>query len=121
MDKYYGKIISKVEGLQEGSDQIKIFFEDGSYFWMQHFQDCCESVYVHDIDQDRSLIGATWHGYDESSSAGESEWGSATWTFYRIATSYGVVWIRWLGESNGYYSESVYCGYCEEGDAPSQW
>lgn len=44
---------------------------------------------------------------EETSSSGEIEWGTETWTFYKFATVKGYVTLRWYGESNGYYSESV--------------
>lgn len=109
-----GKVISRVDGLYAGSGGIVLRFEDGTRLEFLHYQDCCESVYVNDVDGDESdLEGATllWveeavspEGFEENE---EDSWGSRTWTFYRIASSKGVVVVRWLGESNGYYSESV--------------
>ena len=120
----YGKIIKDVSGLDKGSDKVIVTFEDGSYFWMEHYQDCCESVSIVDIDGDFSsdMIGARWLGYDERSESGsENDWGSSTWTFYTLKTDRGYTWLRWLGESNGYYSEGVSHGYTKAGESRSRW
>ena len=79
-------------------------------------QNCCERVQVEDICGDLSgLIGTPIISAKESTNENENpegveppEWRDCfTWTFYRIATAKGLVVIRWYGESNGCYAESV--------------
>ena len=84
-----------------------------------HQQDCCESVRIEDIVGDLSdLEGEVLLKAEETSNifdllnTAEQEFSeSGTWTFYKFATRKGYVDVRWLGESNGYYSESVDLGY----------
>lgn len=71
----------------------------------------CVEVTVEDVVGDWSdLIGSplllveeTIGSHDPEADGGESY----TWTFYRFATVKGYVTVRWYGESNGYYSETV--------------
>lgn len=113
-----GKVIVDIET----DDLTYITFEcnDGSKYKMYHPQDCCESVEITDINGDlKDLIGSRLNIAEEvenqqlSKEEQEIEdninkYGdSYTWTFYKLATIKGYVNIRWLGESNGYYSESV--------------
>jgi hypothetical protein len=121
-DENYGKLITDVSGFEKGSGSVVITFEDGSTFHMWHSQDCCETVDINDIEGDTDLVGAIWQGYDERSEAGtENDYGSSTWTFYTIYTNRGYTWVRWLGESNGYYSEGVSHGYYAAGESRSYW
>ena len=80
-----------------------------------HGQDCCESVGINDIVGDLSdLVGEPLLIADEvdgESPADFEAYESYSWTFYKFATRKGYVDVRWLGESNGYYSESVDLGY----------
>lgn len=98
----------------DGNDRIIFVTADGDKYLMYHSQDCCESVVCDDIAGDlRDLIGQPLLVAEEVSSEppprGEDEYvpESETWTFYKFATIQGSVTIRWHGESNGYYSESV--------------
>ena len=81
---------------------------------MYHAQDCCESVTVDDIIGDLNdllgepIIVAEEVVSDENPEGVEIDYqDSFTWTFYKFANRNGYVDIRWYGESNGYYSESV--------------
>ena len=116
-DISFAELIGKVLTSIEKSDG-KIVFKagDGAQYKMYHDQDCCEIVYVESIVGDLDdLIGEPILVAEEATSDQDpadyknaSEYrDSFTWTFYKLATRKGYVDIRWLGESNGYYSERV--------------
>lgn len=95
-----------------GVHEIVFTTTEGQRYVMYHEQDCCESVTIDDICGDlHDLEGAPILMAEEASNSdipSEEKWNdSCTWTFYKFATRKGYVTIRWYGESNGYYSESV--------------
>jgi len=105
-----GKTIVNIEGLTKESDEVVFTLDTGEKLNMYHEQDCCEYVRVVDICGDvDNLLGSPLTMYEEASrTADEDECSECgTWTFYKLATIKGYVDLRWLGESNGYYSESV--------------
>jgi hypothetical protein len=123
-----GKTLTEI---QRNNNELIFICNDGSSYKMYHAQDCCESVFIDDINGDLGdLIGSPIlqseqvsnddflreenKRLDEKNKREEDEdedWdfdsSSCTWTFYKLATIKGYVDIRWYGESNGYYSERV--------------
>lgn len=106
-----GKIIVEITGAEEGSDIIVIRCTDNTVYKMYHNQNCCENVRVDDVVGDvQDLIGHEILLAEETTNSDDEPYegcDSWTWTFYKLATIKGYVDIKWLGTSNGYYSESV--------------
>lgn len=108
VEEMFGQTFSRVV-----SDDYTVTFEnDEVRYVLYHDTDCCESVYVEDIIGDlEDLIG--WplliSREDTNTDGPELSEESYTWTFYNFATFKGYATIRFLGISNGYYSEDVSC------------
>lgn len=110
LSELLGKTLTEIS---KDNDSITFMTSEGVMYKMFHDQDCCEDVRIEDIEGDlNDLIGSPILQAEESTNStdtfGKIEYpDSFTWTFYKLATVKGYVTIRWLGESNGYYSESV--------------
>ncbi len=109
-----GKTMTKV---YEDGHTVVFTTTEGEEYVMYHESDCCESVHVDSVvgclD---NLVGYPITNINEDISHDNPPdcnlddfkyQDSFTWTTYTISTAKGVVRIRWYGESNGYYSESV--------------
>lgn len=111
-----GKTMSSVKiiKINDIDDEIIFISTEGKRYTLGHIQDCCESVSIDNIVGDLAdLVGEPILMAEESTSDKNPEGVTKldqdcfTWTFYKFATIKGYVDIRWYGESNGYYSESV--------------
>ncbi len=101
-----GMILSAVD--VHDAEIIFRTFDTNRTFRLFHRQDCCEDVYVESVVGDVVDLLLSPILLAEEVVTGESGTDeSATFTFYKLATVKGYVDIRWVGRSNGYYSERV--------------
>ena len=107
-----GKVFTSIR-----NEDTELVFENATErFVFFHQQDCCEHVSIEDVCGDlQDLVGEPLLLAEEVSGEtpvdfNERDYESVTWTFYKFATRRGYVDVRWLGESNGYYSEGVSLG-----------
>jgi len=96
-----GKTIIRIDGLSEGNDEIKFVCSDGSEYSMQHHQDCCESVRIEDVcGTEGDIIGFPVLQAEEATSSDNPPGidpgyqDSFTWTFYRLTTNRGHLYLR---------------------------
>lgn len=110
-----GKTIVATSGIKAGDEDYTFTLSDGSVVRFYHDQDCCESVSVRAVNGDpdqllyKKIIFAEEDNPLEHPLVGDmSNADSHTITTFTIKTEGGwQMEIVWVGESNGYYSESV--------------
>lgn len=115
IESLVGKTLLSARG-KEGDNEMVFVTTDGVEVVFYHEQDCCENVSIEDVCGDlNDLVGSplliaeevTNRAEDNEDLAGHENYDSFTWTFYKFSTINGSVTVRWLGTSNGYYSEDV--------------
>lgn len=105
MTRFLNKLFYSVTATDS---QLGFYAVTGEHYSLYHDQDCYESVYIESISGDlTNLEGSPILRADEKIHTSDADGGSCTATFYTFATAKGYVDIRFNGESNGYYSESV--------------
>jgi hypothetical protein len=101
-----GKTLVSVSGIE--NNKVVFTLNDGTAYTMYHYQNCCESVRIEQVDGDIfDLINTPLLMAEVSYEEKDTDYGIEGWTFYRFATIRGYVTIRWSGNSNGYYSIGV--------------
>ena len=97
----------KIIGIYYDEENFQILTDDCVYAFY-HEQDCCESVWLTQVDGiSDKLIGSRIIIAEVVTDEKDTEYGHTTWTFYKIGTNKGMIDFRFQGESNGYYSETV--------------
>jgi len=104
-----GDVIDEIDQLE---DEIRLTMRSGKTVRILHHQDCCESVRIVGTDGDwKDIKGEILVSTSISESSGgdaPSEY-AESWTRTNIEfkTDSHTVISRWIGTSNGYYSESL--------------
>lgn len=110
IERLLGEVVVKIDDMETGSECVTFTCESGLELRLEYFPDCCASCSLVDFQDDKNdLIGMTILIAEEVSNFDEPYAGSDsyTWVFYKLATVKGYVTLRFLGESSGYYSETV--------------
>jgi hypothetical protein len=109
-----GKTITSIQGSNSDDSDTIITTSDGSSYTLTHIQDCCEHVRVYgtvgnidDVLNEEVIAAEDTNPMDNPNAPDYKYYESATWSQFRIVTNKGTFEIWWLGESNGYYSETV--------------
>ena len=109
LESLNGEILSHVDQLD---DEIMLTTVSGREIRIYHSQDCCETVSIEDTEGDwhrligKSILECT-HDEERNGYPPPAYPDSWTRTELTFKVDNHTVVSRWIGESNGYYSESV--------------
>ena len=104
-----GKTLTNIKIKIEDEDTIIFECLTGEKFILLHNRDCCEKVTIKDIvgDTNNLLNTPILLAEEIIGKNTRNDYGSQTYSFYKLRTNKGSIDITWFGESNGYYSETV--------------
>ncbi len=108
-----GEVLTYID-IDDGNNEIMLTTASNRTIRIYHIQDCCESVRIEDTQGNwHELIGKVIveasedvepQGDPPPTTKYPDSWTRTTLTF---RVNGATVISRWIGESNGYYSESV--------------
>ena len=107
-----GEVLTHID-VDPEKNEILLTTESGREIIIHHDQDCCENVHIEDTEGNwltligKPLVEVTEDAVDQGDPppASPDSWTRTTLTF---KVDGATVISRWIGESNGYYSESVH-------------
>ena len=105
-----GELITEIDVIdnENQNNQVLITTASGRQFLIHHSQDWCEYVRIEGIDGEfRHLVGKVIEQASEVVEDCSEGYESATRTTHTFKADKNTVVVRWFGESNGFYSESV--------------
>lgn len=112
-EKLIGEVLESIDYSSNDDDIILFRTKSGKTFQMYHQQDCCENVHMEDLQGNwADLVGkvvrdVTVDSGDLGEPPSDSYNDSFTRTHFRFVVDDATVISKWIGTSNGYYSEEV--------------
>ena len=103
-----GEVLDAVD-IDREENQILLTTRSGRKFLVYHEQDCCETVAISGQDGsfDKLIGKVIVEVRDIAVDTGDDEIDSQTTTTLVFRVDDQTIISRWIGDSNGYYSESV--------------
>lgn len=96
-----------VNTVHEDDYSVRFNLSDGRCILMKHDQDCCEDVRLVECDIDLLSVKGLIKKFEKTTVEVDGADSCCLATFYNITIGNDTFNMRWLGESNGFYSVGV--------------